>query len=119
VEKKQNYTDAKNVLIFNISRQLLIAVVRSLNSAAKLTEGNLQAISFACTGKYIASGGYYFRYVHPDIEININSLNVLKLKEYDRMCGEKREYYTKKKIRSLEKHHQLQSKKKTDKQDDR
>jgi hypothetical protein len=35
------------------------------------------------------------------------------------MCGEEREYYTKKKIRSLEKHYQLQSKKKADKQDDR
>jgi hypothetical protein len=117
VEKKQNYTDAKNVLIFNMSRQLLIAVVRSVNSAAKLTGGNLQAISFACTGKYVASGGYYFRHAHPDVEINMNSLNALKLKEYDRMCGEERQYCTKKKVRSLEKRHQLQSKKKADKQD--
>jgi hypothetical protein len=117
MEKKQNYMDAKNVLIFNMSRRILIAVVRSLHSAAKLTNGNLQAISFACTGKYIASGGYYFRHVHPDVEINMNSLNVLKLKEYDRMCGEERQYCMKKKVRSLEKRHQLQSKKKTDKQE--
>jgi hypothetical protein len=117
VEKKQKYLDAKNVLIFNMSRQVLIAVVRSLHSAAELTNGNLQAISFACTGKYIASGGYYFRHIHPDVEINMNSLDVLKVKEYDKMCGEERQYYTKKQIQSIEKHHQSQSKQKTNKQD--
>jgi hypothetical protein len=115
VEKKQKYRDAKNVLMFNMS-QVLIAVVRSLHSAAKLSKGNLQAISFACTGKHIASGGYYFRHAHPDVEINMNSLNALRLDEYDKMCGEKRQYYTKKQIQSLEKQYQLQSKKKADKQ---
>lgn len=37
------------VLIFN-GAQVLVAVTRSLHSAAELTKGNLQAISFCCTG---------------------------------------------------------------------
>lgn len=40
------------VLIFN-GAQVLVAVTRSLHSAAELTKGNLQAISFCCTGKYV------------------------------------------------------------------
>ena len=42
------------VLIFN-GAQVLVAVTRSLHSAAELTKGNLQAISFCCTGKYAAA----------------------------------------------------------------
>lgn len=54
------------VLIFN-GAQVLVAVTRSLHSAAELTKGNLQAISFCCTGKYVCSGGLYFRHLHPDV----------------------------------------------------
>lgn len=81
------------VLVFN-GAQLLIAVTRSLHSAAELTKGNLQAISFCCTGKYISSGGLYFRHLHANVEIEMSDLGVLQLQEYDDLCGEKRAYYT-------------------------
>lgn len=81
------------VLIFN-GAQVLIAVTRSLHSAAELTKGNLQAISFCCTGKYICSGGFYFRHLHPDVEIEVAELGVLRLQDYDALCGEKRAYYS-------------------------
>jgi hypothetical protein len=113
--KRQKYKDPKNVLIFN-PLQVLIAVVRSATSAAELTGGNVQSISFACTGKYVTLGGYYFRYVHLDVKINIEQLNVLKLKEYDQMCGEERTYYKKKKLYLLEQHYQRKMVKKWEKQ---
>ena len=67
------------VLIFN-GAQVLVAVTRSLHSAAELTKGNLQAISFCCTGKYVCSGGLYFRHLHPDVEIELADLGTLMLK---------------------------------------
>ena len=91
--RKSNFKEPKNVLVFNGAR-VLIAIVRSLHSASILSGGNLQAISFCCTGKYISTGGFYFRHVHPDIEIEIGDLDTLKLDEYDRMCGEKRRYHS-------------------------
>ncbi|GAB6013174.1 hypothetical protein [Viscerimonas tarda] len=109
MEKK--YKDAKNVLIFN-SSQVLVAIARSLRSAAELMNYcNLQAISFACTGKYVASGGYYFRHVQSDVEIRMEHLNTLNLQEYDRLCGEERKYYTKKQMLRAEKKYQWSQKK--------
>ncbi|NDV80812.1 hypothetical protein [Bacteroides sp. 51] len=90
---KSIYKKAKHVLVFN-GAQVLIAIVRSLRSASELTGGNTQAISFVCTGKYISTGGFYFRHLHPDILIEISDLNTLKIQEYDKMCGEERKYHT-------------------------
>lgn len=87
----------KAVLIFNGS-QILIAIVKSLHSAAELTGGNLQSISFCCTGKYASSGSFYYRHIHPNVEIEISDLGTLQLKEYDTMCGEKRVYYSAKQM---------------------
>jgi hypothetical protein len=95
--RRSNFKEPKNVLVFNGAR-VLIAVVRSLRSAAEFSGGNLQAISFSCTGKYISTGGFYFRHVHPDIEIEITDLDNLKLEEYDIMCGEERRYHTMRKM---------------------
>jgi hypothetical protein len=56
------------------------------------------AISFCCTGKYISSGGYYFRHIKPDVKIEINDLDNLRIEEYDKMCGEERLYHTTKQL---------------------
>ena len=87
----------KAVLIFNGS-QALVAIVRSLHSAAEITGGNLQSISFCCTGKYASSGGFDYRHIHPNVEIELSDLGMLQLKEYDKMCGEKRVYYSAKQM---------------------
>ncbi|GAB6121390.1 hypothetical protein [Dysgonomonas termitidis] len=91
--RKSPYKEPKQVLIFN-NAKVLIAIVRSLHAASELSFCNLQAISFCCLGKYISTGGYYFRHVHPDIAIEPEDLDNLKLEEYDRMCGEERLYYS-------------------------
>lgn len=90
--RRSTFKRPKKVLVFN-GAQVLVAIVRSLHSAAELTKGNLQAISFCCTGKYVCSGGFYFRHLHPDVEIEVSDVDTLMLKDYDALCGEKRTYY--------------------------
>lgn len=91
--RRSKFKRPKMVLIFN-GAQTLIAVTRSLNSAAELTKGNVQSISFCCTGRYISSGSLYFRHLHDDVEIEIADIGTLQLQAYDELCGEARLYYT-------------------------
>ena len=95
--KNSPFKKPKQVLVFN-GAQILVAVFRSLNTASEISKGNLQAISFSCTGKYISTGGFYFRHLHPNIEIEMTDLDSLKLSDYDRMCGAERKYHTIKKM---------------------
>ena len=53
--RRSTFKRPKMVLIFN-GAQVLVAVTRSLHSAAELTKGNLQAISFCCTGNEAVTG---------------------------------------------------------------
>ena len=81
------------VLVFNGAR-VLVAVVRSLCSAAELTNNRASAAHNCCTGKTIRSGLYYYRQLHPDVLIEMDDLDCLKLEEYDKMCGDERKYIT-------------------------
>jgi len=93
--RKSRYNEPKQVLIFNASRKL-IALVRSLHSAAELAGSSPMSVSYCCTGKSIASNGYYFRYIDPEVEISTNEdLGTLKVEEYDNLCGIERGYHTK------------------------
>jgi len=95
--RRSKFKEPKMVLVFNGAR-VLIAVLRSLHSAAEFSGCNLQAISFSCTGKYISTGGYYYRHIHPDIQLEINDIDNLTLEEYDKLCGHDRKYHTTKKM---------------------
>lgn len=95
--RKNSFKSPKTVLIFNGARTLT-SIVCSLHCTAELTRGNLQAISFCCTGKYVCSGGLYFRHLHPEVEIDVSDLGTLQLQDYDRMCGEERAYYSVRKM---------------------
>lgn len=83
---------AKRVLIFNPSKRL-IAIVSSANAAAKMLNINIQPIHYACTGKCISSNGYYFRHLSDEIEITPEDLGVLKVDEYDQLCGIERRVF--------------------------
>ena len=85
------------VLIFNGAR-VLVAIVRSLHSAAELTHENKSAIHNCCTGKSVRSGAYYYRQLHPDILLEMDDLDKLTLKEYDDLCGIKRKYISTRKM---------------------
>lgn len=91
--KRGPFHEPKQVLIFN-GAYVLIAITRSIRSASEISGGNAQAISFACTGKNISAGAFYFRHVHPNIEIEISDLDSLKLQDYDSLCNENRKYHS-------------------------
>jgi len=99
--RKSTFLEPKKVLIFNRARNL-VAIVRSVHSAADLTLCKLAAISFCCIGKYTMTGGYYFRHRNPKVLIETEDLDTLKLEEYDNLCGEKRKYYTIKQVMKLQ-----------------
>lgn len=84
--------EAKRVLVFNSSKKL-VAIVQSTNVAAKMLNMNVQPIHYACVGKCVSSGGYYFRHLFEDIEITIDDLGILKVEEYDQLCGVERKVY--------------------------
>ncbi len=85
---------AKQVLVFN-GAKLLLGIVRSVRGAAELTGANLQAVSFACTGRIISSNGFYYRHVHPNVSIEMEDLGTLRLRDYDELCGDTtRKYHT-------------------------
>ena len=88
MEKESNgfLKEPKQVLVFNAA-QVLIAITRSVRSAYELTGGNLQAISFACTGRFISTGGFYF-----------SDIGNLKLSDYDQLCGVTRKYHSVRKM---------------------
>lgn len=106
--RNSQFQRPKKVLIFNSSR-VLVAIVRSLHSASELTGGNLQSISFTCTGRYVSAGGYYYRHIHPDVEVTTEDLDELKLPDYDKLCGEKRRYHS---SREMNRRHKLEALKK-------
>ena len=85
------------MLIFNGAR-VLVAIVRSLHSAAELTHENKSAIHNCCTGKSVRSGIYYYRQLHPDILLEMDDLDNLTLKEYDDLCGDQRKYISTKEM---------------------
>lgn len=86
------FRKSKAVLVFN-GAQVLIGIMRSLNTVAEYSGGNLQSISYACAGLYISSGGYYYRYINENIEVGLEDIGSLQLKEYDRLCGENERKY--------------------------
>lgn len=91
--KRSPFHQPKQVLIFN-GAYVLVGITRSIRSASEISGGNAQAISFACTGKYISASNFYFRHVHPDIEIEMTDLDTLKLQDYDKMCNVERRYHS-------------------------
>lgn len=85
--------DPKRVLVFNGNRTL-IAIVRSVRAAAEFSKGNMQAIANACSGQSISSNGFYFRHFDPNVLVEMEDIDTLKLNEYDDLCGVEREYHT-------------------------
>ena len=90
--RHSKFNQPNTVLIFNDTKKL-VAIARSLNAAAELMQGNVQAMSFSCSGKYISSGGYYFRRLHPNVLVELDDLDNLSVDEYDKLCGVKRTYH--------------------------
>jgi hypothetical protein len=89
---KFDKTDAKQVLVFNSCKRF-ISIFYSALAAAKAFELHTQSIHYACTGRCIAAGKFYFRHLSDEIEITLEDLGNLKLDEYDQLCGVERKVY--------------------------
>lgn len=89
--RKSKFKEPRVVLIFNRARTL-VGITSSLHTAADITLGNLAALSHYCLGKASISNGLYYRYLHPDVLIELDDLGSLRIEDYDRLCGEERKY---------------------------
>lgn len=83
----------KRVLVFNPLKKL-VAIFQSHTAAANAFDATTTQIMWACNGVKMSCRGYYFRVVDPEIEIEWDDLGVLRIEEYDELCGVKRKYYT-------------------------
>ena len=72
------------ILIFNAEREL-VAIARSIRSAAELTKVDENDIKLCCESQSNISGQYCFRYnVEPSIAYD--TLGKLTIDEYDNLC---------------------------------
>ena len=72
------------ILIFNAAGEL-VAIARSIRSAAELTKVDENEIKLCCENRQNLSKQYYFRYnVEPLIADD--TLDKLNIEEYDKLC---------------------------------
>lgn len=83
---------SKRVLVFDAKKKL-VAIFHSETAAARAFNAGTQSIHCCCTGRMISCQNLYFRQLHPDVEVTIDDLGALRLKEYDDLCGATFKYY--------------------------
>ena len=89
--------------MFNEWRRLT-GLCRSAKTLAELLHVTPQARSKCCSGRSIMCKGVYLRYLHPDMEVNIDDwFEYLDLIQYDKMCGEEHFYFKYSKSRKRDK----------------
>ena len=72
------------ILIFNASGKL-VAIARSIRSAAELTKVDENEIKLCCENRLSISGQFCFRY-NVDPSIADDTLGKLTIDEYDNLC---------------------------------
>ena len=75
------------VLIFNATGEL-VAIARSVRSAAELTKVDENDIKLCCENQSIDSGHYCFRY-NVESSIADDAFGKLTIDEYDKLCDYK------------------------------
>ena len=101
--KNEKSKRTNRVLVFNEWRSLT-GLCRSAKTLAELLHVTPQAISKCCSGRSIMCKGVYLRYLHPDMEVNIDDwFEYLDLIQYDKMCGEEHFYFKYSKSRKRDK----------------
>jgi len=85
-------SEPKRILVFNPLKRL-VAIFQSLNATANAFNCRPQSIHCACSGESISCNRLYFRILEDDIEVTFDDLGVLRVEEYDKLCGIERKYY--------------------------
>ena len=75
------------ILIFNAAGEL-VAIARSIRSAAELTKVDETEIKLCCENRLSISGQYCFRH-NVDPSIADDTLGKLTIDEYDKLCDYK------------------------------
>ena len=75
------------VLIFNATGEL-VAIARSIRSAAELTKVDENEIKLCCENRQNRTEQYYFRY-NVESSIADDTLGKLTIDEYDKLCDYK------------------------------
>ena len=76
------------ILIFNAAGEL-VAIARSIRSAAELTKVDENEIKLCCENRQNRTEQYYFRYnVEPSI-VGDDAFGNLTIDEYDKLCDYK------------------------------
>ena len=75
------------ILIFNATGEL-VAIARSVRSAAELTKVDENDIKLCCENQQNISGQYCFRY-NVDLSIAGDTLGKLTIDEYNKLCDYK------------------------------
>lgn len=75
------------ILIFNAAGEL-VAIARSIRSAAELTKVDENEIKLCCENRLSISGQFCFRYNVVSL-IADNTLDKLNIEEYDKLCDYK------------------------------
>lgn len=88
------------VLVFSHTRTL-VAIFKSMQCCAEMVGTSVKTVSRACKGVHATAAGFYFRRLHPDVEIDTADLDTLRLEEYDGLCGEQRRYLPKEQVKAL------------------
>lgn len=86
-----SFRHPEQVLVFSHTR-VLAAIFKSMQSCAEIVGTSVKTVSRACKGEYATAAGFYFRRLHPDIEVDTADLDTLRVEAYDELCGEQRRY---------------------------
>ena len=73
------------ILIFNAAGEL-VAIARSIRSAAELTKIDENDIKLCCENRLSISGQYCFRYNVNPLIADDDAFGKLTIAEYDRLC---------------------------------
>ncbi len=90
--KKTQQERPNKILVFNPLKKL-VGIYHSTYATAKSFNTRLQSIKYACDGTCVSCQGHYFRVMDETIGVTLESLGVLTLQEYDRLCGVERKVY--------------------------
>ena len=76
------------ILIYNVAGELL-AIARSIRSAAELTRVDENEIKLCCESRLSISGQYCFRYNVESSIVGDDAFGKLTIDEYDKLCDYK------------------------------
>ena len=76
------------ILIFNAAREL-VAIARSIRSAAELTKVDENEIKLCCENRQNRTEQYYFRYNVEQSIVEDDAFGKLTIDEYDKLCDYK------------------------------